>query len=62
MSLIVIVGIVIGVAVLVVGGLFLYGACSASSNEYAPENMTEEERRKANWNMDEYRANQATHT
>lgn len=61
MSLIVIVGIVIGVAVLVIGGLFLYGACKHSSQEYAPE-MTEEEKRKANWNMDEYRANQATHT
>lgn len=62
MSILAIVGIVIGVAVLVIGGLFLYGACSASSKEYAPENMTEEARRKANWNIDEYRANQATHT
>lgn len=37
MSILAIIGIAVGVIVLVFGGLFLYGACRNSSQEYTGE-------------------------
>jgi len=38
MSTGIIIALAIAALVLIVGGLFLYGACKHSSREYAPEN------------------------
>lgn len=37
MNALIITCIVVGVIVIALGGLFLYGACKHSSQEYAPE-------------------------
>lgn len=62
MNTLIIVGCVVAVLAIAWAALAIVTHIVGKADEKRREKMTDEERRAANWNMDEYRANQATHT
>lgn len=62
MNALMIIGCVVAVIAIAWAAFEVVAHVVGKADDKRREKMTEEERRAANWNMDEYRANQATHT
>lgn len=62
MNALMIIGCVVAVLAIAWAALAIITHVVGKADDKRRENMTEEERRAENWNMDEYKYNQMTHS